>query len=121
RRSGVGIEEFLPGCRLQLDGLLEALDPKLPKDIAVAGVDAEQRWGGVGMLHERTRDTVVMLHNKTENLVGVTKVVKGGLEITAIPIPDDWKPLTGLDQVGADQQASDEAGWPLTERRRLAE
>jgi hypothetical protein len=59
----------------------------------VAGVDAEQRTVALGMLHERTRDTIVMLHDKTENPVDMVKVVKGGPRISAVPIPDDWKPL----------------------------
>ena len=43
RRIDIGVEQLLPGCRAQRDGLLEALDPKLPEDITVAGVDGEQR------------------------------------------------------------------------------
>jgi hypothetical protein len=62
-----------------------------------------------------------MLHDKTENLIGMVKVVKGGLPIIAIPIPDDWKPLAGLDQVGADQQTGDEAVKLLEQHRLLAE
>jgi hypothetical protein len=52
---------------------------------------------------------VVTLHDETENPVDMVKVFEGRLLICAIPIPDDWKPLARLDQVGADQQTGDEA------------
>jgi hypothetical protein len=44
-----------------------------------------------------------MLHDETERPVDMVKVFEGRLLICicAIPIPDDWKPLAGLDQVGA--------------------
>src|SRR4051794_38020908 len=101
RRIGIGVDEFSPGFRSQLEGRLEALDPKLPEDVAIAGVDGEQWTVAVGALHERPRDTVVMLHDETENPVNMVKVFKGRLLLCAIPVPDDWKPLARLDQVGA--------------------
>jgi hypothetical protein len=48
------------------------------------------------------------------------KVVEGRLLIWAIPIPDDWKPLTRFDQVGADQQTGDEAVKLFEQHRFLA-
>jgi hypothetical protein len=51
----------------------EALDPKLPEDVAIAGVDGEQ-WTVAVVLHERARDTVAMLHDETENPVDMVKV-----------------------------------------------
>jgi hypothetical protein len=44
------------------------------KDIAVAGVDGEQRAIAVGALHQCARDVVVALHDETENTVGMVKV-----------------------------------------------
>lgn len=42
RCLGIGVEQSLPSCRAELDDLLEALDPKFPKDVTVAFVDGEQ-------------------------------------------------------------------------------
>src|SRR6202040_2058852 len=109
RRIGIGIEKFLPSRPAQLDDLLEAFDPKFPEDVAVAVVDSEQRTVAAGVLHQRTRDTVVMLHDEAENPVDMVKIIKGRLLIAAIPIPDDWKPLAWFNEVWADQQTGDEA------------
>lgn len=61
------------------------------------------------MFHQRTRDTVVVLHDEPKDPVHMIKIVKGGLRIATVSIPDDREPLAGLDQVGADQQTGDEA------------
>src|SRR5258706_5608537 len=61
-----------------------------------------------------------MLHDETENPVDMVKVVEGRLLICAIPIPDDWKPLARLDQVGADQQTGDESVKLFEQHRFLA-
>src|SRR6202166_1140180 len=60
------------------------------------------------------------LYDETENPVDFVKVVEGRLLIWAIPIPDDWKPLTRFDQVGADQQTGDEAVKLFEQHRFLA-
>ena len=75
---------FFQAAGRQRDGFLEALDPKLPEDIAVAGVDGEQRTIAVGVLHQRARDIVVVLHDETENPIGMVKVFEGRLLISAI-------------------------------------
>jgi hypothetical protein len=50
-----------------------------------------------------------VLHDETKNPVDMVKVFEGRPLIGAVTIPDDWKPLAGLDQVGGDQQTGDEA------------
>jgi len=61
-----------------------------------------------------------MLHDEPENPVDMVKIVKGGLRIGAVPPPDDRKPLTGLDQVGAHQQTGNEAIKLFKQHRLLA-
>src|SRR5882724_13410719 len=73
--------------------------------VTTALVSTENSGLAVGALHERTCDTVVILHDETENPVDMVKVVEGWLLICAIPIPDDWKPLARFGQVGADRQS----------------
>jgi hypothetical protein len=73
----------LPSRRAQLDGLLEALDPKLPEDVAVAFVDGEQRTLVVRAFHQRVCDSVVVLHDDAEVPVDMVKAVKGGLRTTS--------------------------------------
>lgn len=95
RRIDVGVEQFVPGCRAWRNGLLEVLDPKLPEDIDIAGVDREQRTVALGAVHQRPRDAVVVLHNETENPVGMFKVLEDRLLIRAAPYQ-----MTGSQSLG---------------------
>jgi hypothetical protein len=54
-----------------------SLDPKLPEDVAIAGVDGKQWTVAAGALRERARHTVEMLHDETENPVDMVKVFEG--------------------------------------------
>ena len=72
------------------------------------------------ILHQRSRDIVVMFHDETENALDMVKVFEDWLLICAVSVPDDWKPIAGLDQLGTDQQAGDEAVNFFEQHRLLA-
>jgi hypothetical protein len=50
-----------------------------------------------------------LANNRPQYPIDMVEIVKGGLRIVTILTPGDWQPLTGLDQLGADQQTGDEA------------
>ena len=66
RQGGFPIrdEESLPGGWPQLDSLLEAGDPELPKDIVVSLVDGEERTVPIGALDQCPGDIVVVVHHE---------------------------------------------------------
>jgi hypothetical protein len=119
--STSALRSFFQAAGRKRDGLLEAFDPKLPEDVAIAGVDGEQWTVAVGALHERTRDAVVMLHDESENSVDIVNAFEDWLLICAVPVPDDWKPVVGTDEFGTDQQTGDKAVKLFEQHRFLAE
>src|SRR6201998_4050090 len=62
-----------------------------------------------------------MLHDETENPVGMVKVREDRLLVCGVLAPDDRKPIAGHDQLWACPQPGDEAVKLFEQHRALAE
>jgi hypothetical protein len=104
-----GVEEAVPGCRAQIDGSGEALDPDLPERVPIAWIDGKQRTVARGIPHQGQNNIVVMIHHETHDAVGVVEIVEGRFPILLVQAPHDRKPIPGSDQLGTHEQAGDQA------------
>ena len=112
-----GSGERAPDVGLELDGLLEALDPEFPHHLIVAGVDGKH-WGiALRALEEFARHIVVVGHHQTHEPIDVSEVLEHGLGLIALAVPDPWQPSAGRDHLRADDEARDEAIQFLNQHR----